>query len=115
LAVTGGTADVIEKAGVPCRRISKLDEGRPNIRDMVTNGECKLIFNTPTARGPATDEGKIRALATIHNIPLVTTMTGAEAVTRALEALRHDSEGKDSTSDAWTVRPLQEYFPKEKQ
>jgi carbamoyl-phosphate synthase large subunit len=103
---------VIEKAGVPCRRISKLAEGRPNIRDMVTNGECKLIFNTPTARGPATDEGKIRALATIHNIPLVTTMTGAEAVTRAIEALRHNSEGKGSASDAWTVRPLQEYFPK---
>jgi carbamoyl-phosphate synthase large subunit len=111
LAATGGTADVIEKAGVHCRRISKLDEGRPNIRDMVTNGECKLIFNTPTARGPATDEGKIRALATIHNIPLVTTMTGAEAVTRAIEALRHGSEGKGSANDAWTVRPLQEYFP----
>jgi carbamoyl-phosphate synthase large subunit len=111
LVATPGTADVMEKAGVKVRRISKMAEGRPNIGDMVTNGECDLIINTPTARGPKTDEGKIRAMATIHSIPLITTMTGAEAAVHAIEALRHDSEGKKDANDAWTVRPLQEYFP----
>ena len=45
----------------PPRAIPKLTEGRPNIIDHIKNGKVQLIINTPTKKGPATDEGKIRA------------------------------------------------------
>ncbi|MCD4824622.1 MAG: carbamoyl-phosphate synthase large subunit [Phycisphaerae bacterium] len=107
LVATGGTARYIQDAGVAVRHIPKLAEGRPNIEDLITNGEVDMLLNTPTRRGPATDEGKIRALATLHMLPLITTITGADAAVTAIEELRDP----DGTSNSWTVRPLQEYFP----
>jgi carbamoyl-phosphate synthase large subunit len=106
LCATGGTARVIDEAGVPVRAIPKLAEGRPNIRDLITNGEVCLLINTPTRRGPTSDEGKIRALATLSKVPLITTLTAAEAAATAIEAFRRG----DST-DGWSVQPLQDYFP----
>jgi carbamoyl-phosphate synthase large subunit len=111
LVATGGTCRVLEGAGVRCRRIYKLNEGRPNISDLITNREVHLLINTPTARGPTTDEGRIRAMATLHNIPLITTITGAEAAVTAIAALHADGKDSASAAHAWTVRPLQEYFP----
>jgi len=113
LIATWGTQRLIAAAGIACSGISKMTEGRPNISDMVPNGDCDLIINTPTARGPKTDEGKIRSMATLHNIPLITTITGTWAAIRAMEALRAGGEASHvNPDDAWTVRPLQEYFTK---
>jgi len=111
LVATGGTYNVLRDAGVRLQRIDKLGEGRPNIADMITNGQVHLLINTPTHRGPKTDEGRIRALATIHNVPLVTTMTGAEAAVDAIAALRAGAGDDRKAADAWDVKPLQEYFP----
>ena len=110
LVATGGTQAVIQAGGVPCRKLFKFNEGRPNIADLITNREVALVINTPTNRGPTTDEGKIRGMATIHNVPLITTITGAEATVTAIEALRAGSRG-GGINEAWSVRPLQEYFP----
>jgi carbamoyl-phosphate synthase large subunit len=85
-----------------------LQEGRPNIADYIRNKEVQLLINTPTRRGPATDEGKIRALATLHQVPLITTMTGATAAVSAIAELL---SGGEEPNEAWTVRPLQDYFP----
>jgi carbamoyl-phosphate synthase large subunit len=111
LVATGGTHEVLTGAGVPARHVSKLAEGRPNIIDLITNGEVQLLINTPTRRGPTTDEGKIRAAATIHMIPLITTITAGRAAVAAITALLASArqDGGDP-SLAWTVRPLQEYF-----
>ncbi len=106
IVATDGTGRVVYEAGIPIRRIAKLTEGRPNIADLITNVEIDLLINTPTRRGPTTDEGKIRALATLHKLPLITTRTGAEAAVKAITALR--GEGGQAP---WTVRSLQEYFP----
>ena len=111
LVATGGTHEVLTGAGVPARHVHKLAEGRPNIVDLITNGEVQLLINTPTRRGPTTDEGKIRASATIHMIPLITTITAGRAAVAAIAALLASSrqDGGDP-SLAWTVKPLQEYF-----
>ena len=110
IVATGGTSELLAEAGVAVRRIPKLSEGRPNIADMITNNQVAMLINTPTRRGPATDEGKIRAMATLHQLPLITTITAAKAAVRAIGELR------SPTSDAsdWTVRPLQEYFTAKK-
>jgi carbamoyl-phosphate synthase large subunit len=103
LLATNGTAELLTAAGVPVSAILKISEGRPNILDFIKNREIKLIINTPTRKGPRTDEGKLRATAVIHNIPIVTTITGARAIARALAALA-------ASKNAFSVKPLQDYF-----
>ena len=113
LVATSGTYERLSKAGVRAQHVLKLSQGRPNIADLMTNGQVDLLINTPTSRGPATDEGKIRAMATLRSIALVTTMTAAEAAAGAIAAIKASSAG-DAETDvdaAWTVRPLQDYFP----
>jgi carbamoyl-phosphate synthase large subunit len=100
LIATGGTYAALSKAGIEARRINKLAEGRPNIADMIKNGDVQLIINTPTRKGPSTDEGKIRAMSVLHKVPIVTTLSGANAVARAIVELR---------KKGWDVRPLQDY------
>jgi carbamoyl-phosphate synthase large subunit len=111
LVATNGTHKVLSGVGVRVQLVPKLAEGRPNIADMITNRQINLLINTPTRRGPATDEGKIRALATIHNIALVTTMTAAHAAVTGIAALRAAAEPGQQAVTAYTVRPIQEYFP----
>ncbi|MDY6914237.1 MAG: carbamoyl-phosphate synthase large subunit [Planctomycetota bacterium] len=112
LMATAGTYAVLNSAGVSVRRLSKLAEGKPNVADIITNGEVGLLINTPTRRGPTTDEGKIRALATLHRVPLITTMTAARAAADAIAALHANAKSEDA-ADAWGIRPLQDYWPQE--
>ncbi len=103
LLATAGTYEVLAKHGIVAIRLNKLSEGRPNIRDFIKNGEVQIIINTPTKKGPDTDEGKIRSLAVLNKVPIVTTITGAIAAAKAIVALQKGD---------WDVRPLQEYFAK---
>ncbi len=111
LFATGGTHRVLAEAGIESTRLPKLAEGRPNIADMITNQEVDLLINTPTRRGPTTDEGKIRALATLHQLPLITTLTAAKAAVDAIDAFRQGADADTPAHLAWGVRSLQEYFP----
>ncbi len=100
---TGGTHRHLAEQGVAVERLNKISEGRPNAVDMITNRELQLIINTPTRKGAQSDEGKLRATAVRFNVPMITTTTGASAAVQAMEALR---------AGAWTVKPLQEYYPR---
>jgi carbamoyl-phosphate synthase large subunit len=101
LICTAGTYQALAAAGVPCRRINKLGEGRPNVIDALKNKQVQLLINTPTRKGPTTDEGRIRAAAVLHNIPIITTITGAEAAADAILSLQ---------AGDWSVRCIQEYY-----
>ncbi len=99
---TGGTHTVLKRSGVPANLVHKIGDGlRPNVLDKVKNRELQFIINTPSGRGARTDEGRIRAAAVGLNIPVITTMSGADAATRALEAL-HRTE--------FSVVPIQDYL-----
>jgi len=111
IIATAGTYSMLAEAGIRTTAIPKLGEGRPNIADRITNRQVNLLINTPTRRGPTTDEGKIRALATLHQVPLITTITAARAAVDAIAALRAGGKADDPAS-AWTVRALQDYFPR---
>jgi carbamoyl-phosphate synthase large subunit len=100
ILATGGTYDALAKQDIPATRIPKLSEGRPNIKDYIKNGQVQLIINTPTKKGPQTDEGAIRSMATLHKVPIFTTVTAANAVTKAIQQLQKGD---------WGVKPLQEY------
>jgi carbamoyl-phosphate synthase large subunit len=101
LMATAGTYDELFRNDIPVTRLSKLAEGRPNIRDLIKNGKVQLIINTPTRKGPQTDEGKIRALALMNRVPMMTTVTAAHAAAMAILELQKGD---------WKVRPLQSYF-----
>jgi carbamoyl-phosphate synthase large subunit len=102
IIATAGTHEVLSDADIPATRVAKLSEGRPNIQDYIKNGQIQMIINTPTKKGPATDEGKIRAMSVLNKIPIFTTITAAGAVARAIKAIQ---------SGGWNVKPLQSYFP----
>jgi carbamoyl-phosphate synthase large subunit len=101
LISTSGTCAALNDAGVPCRKINKIQEGRPNIIDAIKNHQVQLLINTPTHKGPTTDEGRIRAAAVLHRIPIITTVTGAEAAADAIVSLKQGD---------WTVKPIQDYY-----
>ncbi|MGD9693197.1 MAG: carbamoyl-phosphate synthase large subunit [Phycisphaerales bacterium] len=98
---TGGTAEYLRRHSVKTSVLKKVAEGaRPNVIDMLSNGEIHLVINTPTKTGWNTDEGKIRATAVRLGVPMVTTGSGAVAAVRAIEALR---------AGEWGVCSLQDY------
>ena len=98
---TAGTAEILQAAGLEPRVLEKIAAGaRPNVIDLMSDGEIALVINTPTRTGWQTDEGKIRATAVRLNIPMITTATGALASVKAIEALRQGD---------WTVQAMQDY------
>ncbi len=84
---TAGTARVLNEAGVHAEPVKKVQEGRPNLLDMMVNGDVQFIFNTPSGKGSRTEEGRIRAAAVSYGVPCVTTLPGCEAMVKAIEYL----------------------------
>ena len=101
IASTSGTARVLREAGIEVELVKKLQEGRPNLLDLMANNEIQIIFNTPSGKGARTDEGRIRAAAVMNGVPCVTTLPGCHAVVQALEAL--------AESPLLKVRALQDW------
>jgi carbamoyl-phosphate synthase large subunit len=100
LVATGGTAAVLEKAGLKVHRVFKLAEGRPNSVDLLKNREIQMVINTPAGQVPRADEVKIRTTAVYTGTPIMTTISGAKAAALGIAALRKHGYG---------VKTLQEY------
>ncbi len=101
LVATEGTAKYYTDLGIPCRMIYKVSEGRPNILDLVKNGEVQMIINTPSGKISKDDAYTIRQAAVRYHIPIMTTIQAAKAAIGGLLEVR--SRG------SLTVRPIQEY------
>ncbi|MDX2081312.1 MAG: carbamoyl-phosphate synthase large subunit [Terrimicrobiaceae bacterium] len=100
VCATSGTARVLEKAGVPVRTLLKLQEGRPNVLDLIKNGEIHFILNTPSGQQPRRDEVVIRSAAVAARVATMTTLRGARQSLAAIRAIQQAGYG---------VRSLQEY------
>jgi len=85
---TQGTSAYLARRGIETEVVKKMVEGSPNISDKIRSGEIALVINTPTRKGPATDEAKIRSLAVSFTIPCITTMKAAHAVIQSIESVR---------------------------
>ena len=90
LIATPGTAREIEAESpeIKVERVKKLAQGHPNLLDHLVDRDVALILNTPSGKGARTDEGRIRAAAVQAGVPCITTIQAAEAMVKALEALR---------------------------
>jgi carbamoyl-phosphate synthase large subunit len=84
---THGTAKHLRAAGVSCRRVNKVREGRPHIVDMIKNGEFTLIVNTTEGKQAIQESHSIRAEAVRRNVTYYTTLGAAIATCTALEHL----------------------------
>jgi carbamoyl-phosphate synthase large subunit len=87
LIATRGTAAALEAAGVPAEPVYKVNEGRPNIVDLVKTGKVDMVINTPLGRESFYDEKSIRRAAIRYNIPCITTLSAANAAARGIRAL----------------------------
>jgi carbamoyl-phosphate synthase large subunit len=87
IEATRGTAKVLANNGIPVQTVFKVGEGRPDIVDRIKNGEIDLVINTPSGKKPKADEVAIRSQSVAHNIPCITTLSGAAAVVNGIESL----------------------------
>ena len=100
---TGGTADSLEAAGMPVRRVKKLIEGHPNLLDYFADRAVALVINTPSGKKARTDGGRIRAAAVQAGVPCVTTLEAATAAVKAIEALRDEEMQVQALQDRFAV------------
>ncbi|HTV53847.1 MAG TPA: carbamoyl-phosphate synthase large subunit [Terriglobia bacterium] len=86
LVATRGTAHALQAAGVTVKRVFKVNEGRPNVVDLIKSAKLDLIINTPLGGPSHFDEKAIRRAAVQHGVPCVTTLSGAIAVVNGIRA-----------------------------
>ncbi len=84
ILATSGTHSIITEAGVKAEMVKKLYEGRPNINDLITNGDIDLIINSPSGKESAHDDSYLRKAAIKAKIPYVTTIAGARATAKGI-------------------------------
>jgi len=101
LIATRGTAAYLRAYGLDVDVIYKVNEGRPNIADEIVNRKVDLVVNTPLGRESFFDDRTVRRAAMMHQVPCITTLTGAAAAVSAIRALREQGLG---------VRALQDYY-----
>ena len=100
---TDGTAALLRENGIPVTRLNKLAQGRPNVVDMIKNGQMQFIINTPSGKQPRADEVVIRSTAVGNRIPIMTTLRAAAASAQAIASI---------AKSPLTVKSLQEHHSK---
>jgi len=90
LVATRGTASVLRAAGMRCRTVFKVNEGRPNVVDLLKGGGVQLAIYTTTGAPSFADEKAIRRSAVTYRVPCITTMSGAKAAAEGVAAKLRD-------------------------
>jgi carbamoyl-phosphate synthase large subunit len=101
IMATSGTADALMRNDIEVKTLPKLHEGRPNIIDLIKDDKVDLIINTPAGKATKEDESKIRSHAILYSVPLITTISGAQASVNGIENLIKRPK--------MSVKSLQEY------
>ncbi len=87
IIATRGTALALSRAGIEIEEVYKVNEGRPNIVDLIKTGKVHLVINTPLGRESFYDEKSIRRAAVRYNVPCITTLSAASAAARGIRAM----------------------------
>ena len=103
IMATSGASKFLEKKGIKNQMVNKVSIGRPHVVDAIKNNEIQLVINTPSDVETQKDGYKIRRATLKFNIPYTTTIAGANAILRAITALKKED---------LSVKPLQEYHKK---
>ncbi|MFO7666587.1 MAG: carbamoyl-phosphate synthase large subunit [Desulfobacterales bacterium] len=100
ITATKGTSFFLTEHGIINEMINKVSMGRPHVVDEIKNKSIHLIINTGTGAEPMRDGYEIRRAAIKYNIPCITTIPGAMAICRGIEALKEKR---------FSVKSIQEY------
>jgi carbamoyl-phosphate synthase large subunit len=87
IVATSGTAEALQQAGISCKRVNKVREGRPHIVDMIKNDEIDLIVNTTEGKQSIRESNSIRSEAVQRRVTYYTTLAAALATLEALDHL----------------------------
>lgn len=91
---TGETCRLIREAGIPAEHVNKLYEGRPNILDLITNGQIDLIVNSPVGKDSVNDDSYLRKAAIKSKIPYMTTIAAARATYKGIRYVQEHGSGE---------------------
>ncbi|MDA2934992.1 carbamoyl-phosphate synthase large subunit [Acidobacteria bacterium AH-259-D05] len=105
IVATRGTAKVLRESGLEVEMVYKVNEGRPNVVDLVKSRKIDLVINSPLGRESFFDEKAIRRACTQYRTPCITTLSAAAAAVSAIRALQREEI---------SVRSLQEYHAVER-
>ena len=94
IVATGTTHQLITEAGIEASLVKKLYEGRPNILDLITNGEIDLIVNSPIGKDSVHDDSYLRKAAIKAKIPYMTTIAAAKATAKGILYVREHGNGE---------------------
>jgi carbamoyl-phosphate synthase large subunit len=100
IIATAGTGALLQENGIAVKNVCRLSEGRPNVIDLIKNGQVSLIINTPQGTVPRQNENLIRTEAVKHNICIMTTISAASAGVDGIHSLRNKG---------YQVRSIQSY------
>ena len=98
---TRGTAAVLKAFGLTVKEVIKVNEGRPNIADIIRSKDVQLIINTPVGKLAHIDDKIIRQSALLYKVFTITTISAATAMVVAVEKVQHQK---------LTVKSIQEYY-----
>jgi carbamoyl-phosphate synthase large subunit len=104
LVATRGTQKIIEDAGIPCEAVLKISEGRPNIEDMMKNGDISLAINTSDNKTSKKDAEQIRQVVLRMGIPYFTTLSAARAAIEAMTYMGDDGWMKPHALQDFLIR-----------
>ncbi|MCR5796930.1 MAG: carbamoyl-phosphate synthase large subunit [Eubacterium sp.] len=94
LLATEGTFNILTEEGVKATKVKKLYEGRPNINDMITNGDIDLIINSPVGKDSVHDDSYLRKAAIKAKIPYMTTIAAAKATANGIHYVKTHKDGE---------------------
>ena len=99
IIATKGSCKLIRDNGIECEEIAKLDEGRPNVLDIITNNGVSIVINTPNDKKGATDDSYIRKAIIKTRMPYMTTMAETKAAIEGIRSIQNDMGGIKSLQD----------------
>ncbi|MCR5742125.1 MAG: carbamoyl-phosphate synthase large subunit [Lachnospiraceae bacterium] len=91
---TEGTAKTLTEAGVSVTAVKKLHEGRPNVYDMITNGDFALVINSPVGKNSVYDDSYLRKAAIKARVPYITTAAAALATAHGINYVKNNAAGR---------------------
>jgi carbamoyl-phosphate synthase large subunit len=90
LVATRGTTATLAAAGLQCKTVFKVNEGRPNAVDLIKAGSIQLVIYTATGAHSFSDEKAIRRTAVAYRVPCITTLSAAKAAEQAIASRMKD-------------------------
>ena len=101
IVATGNTHKLITDAGIPAEKVKKLYEGRPNIMDLITNGNIDLVINSPIGKDSVHDDSYLRKTAIKAKVPYITTVAAAKAAAEGIKFVQDNGDDGIMSLQEW--------------